>query len=395
MMNFFTLAISGLFHKPFQSILSIFAVIFAMAMLTAVYLLSNGISEGFKRNSAGIDIVVGAKGSPLQLILSTIYHTDVPIGNIDMDEVQKIENNSMVKQAIPIAMGDNYKGFRVIGTTPAYIDLYKGKIKEGQIFKNPFEVVAGSHIPISIGEEFAARHGFAADSTDIHDEKLYKVVGKLAPTGTVIDKLFVTPIVSVQDAHSHHDEHDHHHETQQVTAILIEAKNGAALMNLPRFLNQDGHIQATNPSFELAKLSKNFGVGKDVLNICGFFILGLSVLMIFSTLALSLSERRYDMAVFRVLGASPLKLFLTLVSQGILIAGIGTVIGIITGHFVAYSLVELLGSFEGIILKANLLKISQMDVILLVFGCLTGIISALPTAISAAKTDIARLLVSK
>lgn len=400
-MNFFTLAVSGLSHKPFQSVLSILAVMLGMAMLTAVYLLSSGISDGLKRNSAGIDVVAGAKGSPLQLILSTIYHTDVPIGNIDMDEYEEIKNNKMVKSAIPLAMGDNYKGYRVIGTTPAYINLYKGKIEEGRIFEKPFEVVAGSQILMNLGEEFAASHGFSADDTDIHDDRLYKIVGKLKPTGTVIDKLLITPLASVQEAHSHeHEDGDHHHHdeedsSQQITAIIIEAKNGAALMNLPRYINQDGHMQAANPSFELAKLSKNFGVGQDVLNALGISILGLSVLMVFSTLALSLSERRYDMAVFRVLGASPFGLFMILMIQGVLIAAIGTVVGIITGHIFAYSLVELLGSFEGIIVKETMLTIHKMDVIFLLLGCFAGMIAALPAALSAAKTDIARLLVNR
>lgn len=399
-MNFFTLAVSGLSHKPFQSGLSILAVILGMAMLTAVYLLSNGIADGLKRNSAGIDVVAGAKGSPLQLILSTIYHTDVPIGNIDMDEYEEIKNNKMVKTAIPLAMGDNYKGFRVIGTTPDYINLYKGEIIEGRLFEKYFEVVAGSQISMKLGEEFAARHGFAADSTDIHDDKLYKIVGKLKPTGTVIDKLFITPLASIQKAHSYeHEDGEHHHDeegsSQQITAILIEAKNGAALMNLPRHINQDGHMQAANPSYELAKLSKNFGVGQDVLNTLGLSILGLSVLMVFSTLALSLSERRYDMAVFRVLGASPFGLFMILMIQGVLIAAIGTVIGIVTGHIFAYSLVELLGSFEGIIVKEAMLTTHKMDIIFLVLGCFAGMIAALPAALSAAKTDIARLLVNR
>lgn len=401
-MNFFTLAYSGLFHKPLQTGLSILGVILGISMLTTIYLLSIGISDGLKRNSAGIDVVAGAKGSPLQLILSTIYHTDVPIGNIDMDEYEEIKNNSMVKQAIPIAMGDNYKGFRVIGTTSAYLDLYNSKISDGKLFEKPFEVVAGSSIQIDIGDTFAARHGFAANSDDIHDDKLYKVVGKLKPTGSVIDKLFITPLESVQDSHAHdsgdehhHHDHDEEESSSQITAILIEAKNGAALMNLPRYINQDGHMQAANPSFELAKLSKNFGVGQDVLNALGFSILGLSFLMIFSTLALSLSERRYDMAVFRVLGASPFKLFSTLIAQGVLISGIGTFIGIIAGHIFAYSLVGLLGSFEGIIMKADLLTFHSMDFSFLAIGCMVGVIAALPAAISAARTDIAKLLVNK
>ncbi len=399
-MNILSLAYKGLTHKPLHSALSILATTMGIAMLCAVFLISNGISDGLKRNAGGIDVVVGAKGSPLQLILSTIYQTDIPIGNISMEEYEELEKNPMVKSAIPLAMGDNYKGWRIIGTTPEYLNLYHAKFKDGRIFQSEFEVVAGSDTDVKIGDEFSARHGFAADSDDIHDDEHFRVVGKMAPTGTVIDKLFLTSISAVQDVHKHGHEEDHHEEEHhdhdehagQITAILIKAQNGAALMNLPRMINQDGHAQAANPAFEMAKLSKNFGIGRDVINALGASILVLSVLMLFSMLASSLTERRHDMAVLRVLGARPSTLFLTLMVEGVMVAGLGSAIGIIAGHIMAYSLTGLLGSFEGVLTRADLLSLHASDIYLLLIGCAAGLLAAFPAALSAAKTDIARLL---
>lgn len=412
-MHIISLARAGLSHKPLHTSLSILATAMGIAMLTAVFLISDGISSGLKRNSGGIDVVAGAKGSPLQLILSSIYHTDVPIGNIDMAEYEEWKESPMVKSAIPLAMGDNYNGFRIIGTTADYLDIYHATPSEGRIFDKPFEVVAGSSTKMKIGDEFSARHGLAADSDDIHEDEKFTVVGLLKPTGTVIDKLLVTPLSSVQDAHAHHheadeekeeDRHHHHDEDEnadgesesmerQMTAILIKAKNGASLMNLPRMINKDGHLQAANPAFELARLSKSFGIGRDVINTLGLSILALSTLMLFSTLASSLTERRHDMAVLRVLGASPAKLFATLMTEGVMVAGTGAIIGIGAGHILAWSLTGLLGSFEGIILKEELLSLHTSDILLLSTGIICGIVAALPAAISAARTDIARLLV--
>lgn len=400
-MNIISLAVKGLQHKPLHTTLSILATMMGMAMLTAVFLISNGISDGLKRNSGGIDVVAGAKGSPLQLILSTVYHSDVPIGNIDISDYDSLRRNPMVKQAIPIVVGDNFKGWRVVGTTPDFLDLYQARFAEGNIFSHPFEVVAGANTEVKIGEEFAARHGFAADSDDVHDFHLYKVVGRLAPTGTVIDRLLMTPYVSVQQLHAHLDEDEKdgpEAETElamahQVTAILIKARNGAAVMNLPRVINHHDKMQAANPGYELARLSKSFGIGRDVLNALGLSILILSVLMLFSTLASSLTERRHDMAVLRVLGASPAKLFATLMIEGVLVAAAGTGAGIICGHILAYSLTGLLGSFEGIIANGEFLIPHAFDAILLAVGCGAGMLAALPAAISAARTDIARLLV--
>ena len=400
-MNIFSLATKGLQHKRMHTALSIVATAMGIAMLTAVFLISNGISDGLTRNNGGIDVVAGAKGSPLQLILSTVYHVDVPIGNIDMADFENLKRNPMVKDAIPVVVGDNYKGSRIVGTTPQFLDLYKAAYAEGQVFAAPFEVVAGASTGMKIGEEFAAHHGFAADSEDVHDFHLYKVVGLLQPTGTVIDRLLTTPYVSVQQLHAHLDEDEKDGPEaaaelameHQVTAILLKVRNHAALMNLPRLINHNEHIQAANPGYELARLSKSFGVGRDVLNILGLSMVALSVMMLFAMLASSLVERRHDMAVLRVLGATPTTLFLTLMIEGLLVAAIGTAVGIVAGHGMAYSLTTLLGSFEGIIIKTDLLMPTSFDLILLVTGCGAGMLAAFPAAISAAKTDIARLLV--
>lgn len=400
-MNIFSLAVKGLQHKSMHTSLNIIAAAMGMAMLMAVFLISTGISDGLTRNSGGVDVVAGAKGSPLQLILSTVYHVDVPIANIDMSDFESLQRNPMVKEAIPIVVGDNYKGWRVVGTTPEFLNLYQGKLAEGRVFSQPFQVVAGANAQLKIGEEFAARHGFAADSDDVHDFHLYKVVGKLSPTGTVIDRLLLTPYVSVQQLHAHLDEDEKggpEAETElamahQVTAVLLKVRNHAALMNLPRMINHNQSIQAANPGYELTRLSKSFGVGRDVLNILGLFILSLSILMLFATLASSLIERRHDMAVLRVMGASPLKLFSILTMEGVIVAGAGTLIGILSGHIIAYSVTGLLGSFEGILVRDDLLSPQSFDAVLLMIGCVAGMVAAFPAAISAARTDIAQLLV--
>lgn len=400
-MNTLSFVWAGATHKPLRSILSLAAIALGIAMLTALFLISGGIADGLKRNSGGIDIVAGAKGSPLQLILSTVYQSDVPIGNISIEEFEDIRKNPMVKSAIPLVMGDNFKGARIIGTTSDYLKLYGGTLSEGRLFLHEGDVVAGSSAPVGLGEEFAARHGFAADSDDIHENEKLTVVGKLAPTGTILDRLLLTPIESVQHAHAHHGHEDGHedgHEPEtdadhQITAILIKAQNGPALMNLPRLLNQSAHIQAANPAFEMTKLAKNLGVGRDVLALLGTAILVLSALMLFSTLAASLSERRYDMAVLRILGASPARLFSLLAIEGLLIALCGTLAGLVLGHGIAYGLTGVLGSFEGLVLPAHFLRPQFSDAALLGIGLGIGVLALFPVAVSAAKTDILRLLV--
>ena len=180
--------------------LSIFLTAFGVSIALIILQFSNHIDERLKKDNAGVDIVVGAKGSPLQLVLSSIYHIDYPNGNIPFHKVKKIINNPQVDVAIPMALGDSWKGFRIVGTQPNYLDLYKAKINEGQIWKDKFEIVVGSKVNLNLNEEIYGSHGLYENS-NIHEDEIYKVVGKLGPTDTVIDRLIFTSINSVLEIH--------------------------------------------------------------------------------------------------------------------------------------------------------------------------------------------------
>ena len=143
-MNAVSLALAAVRSRLLHSVLSVTAAAAGIALLCAIFLLSQAIDEGLSRNAHGIDVVAGAKGSPIQLVLSAIYQVDVPNGNIEMEDYQHLAHNPQVKQAIPLALGDNYKGWRVVGTTPDYLSLYHAQVAQGRVFSQPFEAVAGA-----------------------------------------------------------------------------------------------------------------------------------------------------------------------------------------------------------------------------------------------------------
>lgn len=406
-MNPITLALASIRTRSLHSLLCIFAVAAGIALLCAGFLLSRAIDEGFNRNMRGIDIVAGAKGSPLQLVLSSVYHADIPTGNIEMKEAERLSHHPQVRQAIPLAMGDNYKGWRVIGTTPDYIDLYHAKLAQGAIFSKPFETVAGSLTGLKIGEKFAARHGFATDSDDVHDHFLYTVTGILKPTGTVLDRLLLTPVESVQKLHSVHEEHEHeetgHEESpeeqaaemalgHQVTAVLLKVKSPMAVMNLPREINRSTNIMAASPGYEMTRLSSSFGIGRDMIAVFGIGVTALSGLMLLSTLASGLTARRYDLAVMRVLGASPTKLSSTVIAEGVILSVAGAAAGLVLGHAAAFTAASSIPTLRGIILPESLLVPGFMDMAFLALGGMTGVLSGFIPAVLAARTDIAGLL---
>lgn len=396
-MSPFSLSIASIRARRMQSFLCALAAGAGVALLCAVFLLSRAVETGVMRNAEGIDVVVGAKGSPLQLVLSTVYHADVPTGNIDTAIADKIAHNPQVRAAIPLALGDNYRGNRIVGTTPEYIGFLGGTLAEGKAFNAPFEAVAGAATGMKMGEQFAGAHGFSADSDDVHDWHLYNIVGVLKPTGTVLDRLILTSVKSVQELHMHPDADDPDAADEvkighQVTALLLRVKSPIAVMTLPRQLNGEAGVQAASPAYEMTRLSSVMGVGRDFVTALGLGFVALSALMLLSALASSLTARRYDLGVLRVLGAPPVALFATVIYEGVILSLAGTVAGIVLGHLGAFAVAGSVDSLRGIVLPQALLAPSRMDAGLLLLGTLVGLAAGAFPAIAAARTDIAGLL---
>lgn len=396
-MNAFTLASASIKNRGFHSALCILAMASGVALLMAVFLLSSAVQDGLARNAKGIDVLAGAKGSPIQLVLSSIYHSDIPNGNIDIKDFEQLKQNPQVRQAIPLAMGDSYKGWRIVGTVPEYLEHFDARFSEGRAFDKPFEAVAGASTGLKIGDEFAALHGFAANGDDVHDFHLYKIVGVLKASGTVIDRLITTPYKSVQELHSHPHEHDHDSAEEkelahQITAVLIKVKSPVSVLNLPREINKSSSLMAVSPSYQMAKLSQSLGMGKDVLVAVSAGIILLSTLMLLSVLTGSLSLRKYDMAILRVMGAPRKMLLLTLMAEGGFLALAGSLIGIVSGHLVAAGIASSLGSLQGVVLIPHLLLPGMLDTAVLIFGTLAGIIAAAVPAVAAKNTNIALIL---
>lgn len=448
-MNSVTLAVASIRSRALHSTLCAAAVAAGIALLCSVFLFSQSVADGFSRNAAGIDLVVGTKGSPLQMVLSSVYHADIPAGNIEMRDYEKLKRNPRVKMAIPLALGDNYKGFRMVGTTPDYLKLYKADFASGEVFAAPFETVVGSGSGLSLGDKFAVSHGLAGNTRDVHDGHLYTVTGVLKPTGTVLDKLLITDVKSVQELHGGHDhdhqadsdheegghhsksdhdddhnhDHNHDHENEhahksdghdhhskaehahsdhghqeraglksQITTVLIKVRSPLDLMNLPRQINAESDIMAAVPSYEMARFVKNLGVGRNLMIVLGAGFIILSSLMLLASLASGLALRRYDLAVLRVLGATSRRLSATVLAEALIISGIGAIFGVLLGHVLAYCAVISIESLRGLVLPEALLIPRAMDVGFILIGLVSGLVASLVPSITAARTDIAGLL---
>lgn len=214
-MNLFKLSASYLRFHRLSTFLNV--LVMALGIATIIFLLLTGsqIRDNFTRNAAGIDLVVGAKGSPLQLILSSLYHIDAPTGNIPISEAEAVMKDRSVAQAIPMALGDAYRGFRVVGTTTDYPAHFGAEPEEGRLWDGPLEAtlgaVAARQSGLVVGSTFHSAHGLGAGGAD-HGEHPIEVVGVLTETGTVVDRLVLTSIETVWEVHGVHGE-DHDEDT--------------------------------------------------------------------------------------------------------------------------------------------------------------------------------------
>lgn len=325
-------------YKALTSAFNVMLLAMGIAFILTLLHLDNQIDQRFTRDLKGIDLVVSGKGSPLQMILSNVFHLDIPTGNIPASEADKLAKNRMVKQAIPLALGDNYNGYRIVGTTTNYITHYDGTLAAGRLFTAPMEVVLGSevaaHYTIALNQKIVGAHGLV-NSDDLHTDFPYTVVGILKPTGTVLDRLVVTGIQSVWHVHEHPDADDpeevvykSEHPWNEITALLITYKTPLAAAQLPRFINKSSSMQAASPAFEVARLNKLMGVGGDILSAFGAMLIAFAAFGIFITLYSSVKDREYDIVLLRVMGASRSRIFALIMLETIGLGVAGAIAGI-------------------------------------------------------------------
>lgn len=350
-MNLPQISFAYLRAKPLATALNLLLLALGIATITVLMLATRQLEQRMTRDARGIDLVAGAKGSPMQLVLSAVFHLDAPTGNIALAHAAELARNRAVKRAIPVALGDSYRGFRIVGTNHDYPALYGARLAEGSLWAKPMEAVLGAQAAratgLRAGASFVAAHGVGASDGDDHDALPYRVTGILAPTGSVIDRVVLTSVESVWLVHEHFEPGDDPQkildampeEEKELTALLIQYASPLAAALLPRQVNA-GPLQAASPAYESARLFRMLGVGIEVLRAFGFVLVLTAGLSVFIALTNALEERRYDLAVMRMLGASRGKLMALLMLEGLTLAAAGALLGLALGH----ALTEVLGA---------------------------------------------------
>lgn len=474
-MNLLKLAYNNIIAKPLNLLLVILLFGLGIGLINFLLLFNHQLKEKFDRNLADIDLVIGAKGSPLQLILNGMYHIDNPTGNISIKEAKAFLNpkHPLIKSAIPLSLGDNYRTYRIVGTTYDIMQIYGASIAEGTRWKHDQEVVLGATVAkttgLQLGDTFKSSHGFEDDEDLAHDHSSLRVVGILRGTGSVIDQLILTSSSTVwavhehteedpehthteEKEHEHHDDHKHHehgdehnhehhnhehddhndhdhHEDhsdhnhhahdhdhhpegstmyhtltnsdlleypdKEITTLLIQykSKTNYRALTMQRSINDNTDMQAASPAREINRLYEMIGAGTQLLNWLAILIAIVSGISIFITLYKSMKERKYELAIMRVLGGSRSKVLLLIILEGLLLAFLGFVVGWLLSHIA-------MAFTSSIVSDAYRYAFSgwtfiPTEIWVGIIALAMGILAAFIPAIQASRTDINKTLTYK
>ena len=374
-----------------------------------------------------------------------MYQLNIPYSSTRIDEA------STNKYAIPFALGDNWKGHRIVGTTTDYITHYNAEINEGDIWQQDFEVVVGASVNLKIDEEIVGSHGLL-DEGSIHQNHKYKVKGILKPSSTVLDRLILTSVDSVlkihglesvghnhdeelnsrdkndHEKHNHNEEDDNHHsgsgykenehnenhnhenetahkkhshephddefivnesKTSEITALLITTKSPIANLNLPRNINRKSLLQAANPAVEMTRFTTMLGLGSKSFAVLSFILIVIASLSIFSGLAANLENRMGDLAVLRAIGYTKNRIFKIICIEGLFLIVSGIIIGFVLGFFLFNLFVQLVAPLN--ITQASL-SFSPNLIFLTLSVLLSGFIASFFPAYRASKISVANQL---
>jgi putative ABC transport system permease protein len=395
------LAFRYLWSRPLSALLNLLLLTLGLASITFVLLASEQVDRAFQRDLAGIDVVVGAKGSPMQLILAGVFHIDVPPGNIPLAEVEKLARHPHVATLIPLSLGDSFRGFRVVGTTAAYLRHYQLALADGKAWTAPMEAVIGARVAgdtgMQVGSSFVGSHGLAGGGS-AHGEHAYRISGVLAPCGCVADRLILTSSESVWEVHEHGtpppvDGGQHAEPPREVTMALITYRTPLAAASFPRFVNGSTGMQAAAPAVEVSRLLRMVGVGSDVLRGFGAVLLLTATLSVFIALWNAVRERRADLALLRMLGARPAKVAALLLCEAWWLALLASVLGLAAGHGLAAVVGRMLEAQRSLALSGTAWVPAEGWVPVAALAVAT--VAALVPAVAAYRVDVGDLLAAR
>ena len=399
-MSIFGIIFRSLRQHALSTAVTAASVALAGGLLLTVWVVKTQSQAAFTGVNAGFDAVLGARGSKLQLVLNSIFHLEASPGNVEWQDFLDIQNNPDVELAVPIAVGDNYHGWRIVGTTP---DLFEeGQYAPGKIFElrpggkwfDPVrrEALVGSFaaekLKLKVGDKFHPFHGLIFDEQKQHAET-YVVVGLLKPSNTPADRVIWIPLEGIQRMSGHNPA-----AATEVSAVLVKLKAGSALagFQLDTFYNKQGNrlTFAWPIGRVITELFDKIGWFDRVLSLVAWLVALVATSSILASIYNSMNERRRELAVLRALGARRATVFSVIVLEAATISALGVLVGFGIYAALISAVSEIIRAQTGVVLEFFTFNPVMLwePAAFIALGALAGIVPAA----KAYRTDVAQNL---
>lgn len=362
-MHEYTLIKRLLLSRPLQNLLAALVMALSIATAANVMLLAEGIHGAMVQASKPFPMLMGAKGSPNQLVLNTVFLKDQPVGNFSYTMVHELRSNPNVAQAVPLGYGDNYKGYRIVGTERELLELHGVeknaapwlKLEHGKAFSKDYEAVIGAEVAaktgLKLGDSFTSVHGVVHNvGAKAHDYQKFTVVGILQRAHGPYDSSIIVPMTSIWNMHSHGD------EKQEVTAVVIVPKGYAQSMALASSYSKNHEVQIIFPSKTVIELFSIMGDLQKLLQSFSMIIMALALLIVGSSLYWFITSSRRDQAIMRALGAGESDIMQLYFKLGMTLICIGGLLGLGLGHLLFAGLGAMLQEHTGLYLAGGFLR---------------------------------------
>lgn len=389
------LALKSLRDRKGSIVLSIIAMTVSIFVLLGVEHIRHQTKESFSKTVSGVDLIVGARTGSLNLLLYSVFKIGNPTNNISWQSFEKIAYNSKVKWAVPLSLGDSHKGFRVLGTTPEYFKyLSYGKkhrleFEQGKPFNNVLDIVLGYQVAAKLGyqlgDKLVLAHGIARNSFSLHSDNPFTVVGILAPTGTPIDQTLHVSLQGIEAIHLNgkninyaqkasskinnktrqaYDKNAANLQPKSITAIMLGLKSRMSTFRVQRSINDDTQepLLAILPGVALSELWQIMRILENTLFLVSVLVFISACLGVSAMLLSSIKERTQEIQLLRVIGASPLFLFILIELEALFIALISNALALVLLTISLVLAQSYLASYFGLHISINVFSFNTLSI---------------------------------
>lgn len=380
--QFLSIALHSLWFRKVSIVLSVLAIALSVYVFVSIEHVRSQARSNFSKTVSGVDLIVGARSSDIGLLLYSVFHLGDASNNFSWQSFKKLQQQNDVAWAVPIALGDSHQGYKVVGTSADYFEyFYYGdkrslEFQKGERFNKIYDVVLGAYVAKVLGyqidDEIVLAHGIAKKSFSLHDDKPFRVVGILKPTGTPVDQSLYVSLAAIEAIHvgwqsgvklPKHLQPKHNFDEallvpKSITAAFIGLRSKFATFTVQRQINNARHepLSAVLPGVALAKLWQSMNQFERVLQLVSLLVLLSALLGLCAVLLMSMQERKKEFWVFRSIGASRTFIILLIQLEAVLVTLVAIALALFMAWLTFYCLSDMLLESYGLLLDWNVFQ---------------------------------------